>query len=322
MQPTEFSSSTHTQLVDKSVTLLQLKKYSPLLFYKILKSFENQLGLELKKIDLDSDFSSIQKDLQTTFLGQTFLYWFSDLTLMSSKKKKSDFISFLSSYQGPHKIIGCIDDQETVTILDGQIMQFEENYTADQAIKLHFLYEGQIDSNKSPKPEVVSYFLGKLYRYRKQYTIDQLCVLLEYSTLLGKNMDQFFQEWLDEIVISDVSLYAVSQYFFEKNPKKFFELFNQVRHIYSEPFWTSFFSEQLFKAYWFVVNKGQIPPEQKQMTFGLPFSFMKLDWKHHKKESLQQAHQKIYEVDLAVKSSSSSMELDLFCMQFFQGFKI
>jgi hypothetical protein len=314
MQQKEFSSSKHhTELVDKSVTLLHLKKYSPLLFYKILKNFEKEFRLGLKKIDLDQDLAIIQKDLQTTFLGQTFLYWFSDITLINSKKKKSDFISFVCSYQGPHKIIGCIDDQETITVSEGLIMEFEENYTADQAIKLHFLYDGQ-------KPEVISYFLGKLYRYLKQYTIDQLCVLLEYSTLLGKNMDQFFQEWLDEIVMSDVSLYAVSQYFFEKNPKKFFELFNQLRHIYSEPFWTTFFSEQLFKAYWYVVNKGQIAPEQKQMTFGLPFSFMKLDWKHHKKESLQQAHQKIYEVDLAVKSSNSAMELDLFCMQFFQGF--
>jgi hypothetical protein len=312
MQQKEFSSANHIQLVDKSVTLLQLAKYSPLLFYKVIKNFEKQLGLELKKIDLDQDLSLVQKDLQTTFLGQTFLYWFSDLTVLTSKKKKTDFISFITSYQGPHKIIGCIDDQEIIKLVDGQIIQFEENYTADQALKLYFLYDGQ-------KPEVISYFLGKLYRYRKQYTIDQLCILLEYSSLLGKNIDQFFQEWLDEIVISDVSLYALGQYFFEKNPKKFFELFNKVRHLYSDPFWTSFFSEQLFKAYWFVVNKGQIASEQKQMTFGLPFSFMKFDWKHHKKEALQIAHQRIYQVDLAFKSGGSGMELDLFCMQFFQG---
>jgi len=312
MQQKEFSSSMPIQLVDRSVVLLQLKKYSPLLFYKVLKNFEKEFSLELKKIDLDQDLSIIQKDLQTTFLGQTFLYWFSDISMMTSKKKKSDLLSFIASYQGPHKIIGCIDDQEIINISDGHVMEFEENYTADQAIKLHFLYEGQ-------KPEVISYFLGKLYRYRKQYTIDQLCILLEYSSLLGKNIDQFFQDWLDEIVVSDISLYAVSQYFFEKNPKKFFELFNQVRHLYSEPFWTSFFSEQLFKAYWFVVNKGQIAPEQKQMTFGLPFSFTKLDWKHHKKEALQKFHQKIYEVDLSIKSGGSGMELDLFCMQFFQG---
>ena len=312
MQQTE-TSIKHTEFLDRSVTLLRLKKYSPLLFYKLLKNFEKKLGLEIKKIDLDQDLSLIQIDLQTTFLGQTFLYWFSDLGLLSSKKKKADFLVFLTSYQGPHKIIGCIDSEQEINLKAGHIIEFQDTYSSEQILKLDFLYEGQ-------KPEVVSYFLAKLYRKRKQYSIDQLCILLEYASLLGKNIDQFFERWLDEIATSDVSLYAVSQYFFEKNPKKFFELFKQVRYQYSEPFWTSFFSEQLFKAYWFVVHKGQIPTEQKQMTFGLPFSFMKNDWKLHKKSTLQLAHQKIYEIDLAIKSGANDKQLDLFAMQFFQGF--
>jgi hypothetical protein len=312
MQQTETYSTKHLEFLDKSVTLLQLKKYSPLLFYKFLKNFEKKISLEIKKIDLEQDLSLIQKDLQTTFLGQTFLYWFSDLGLLSSKKKKTDFLNFLVTYNGPHKVIGSIDSEQEIKLENGRVIQFQDNYSSDQVLQLDFLYEGQ-------KPEVVSYFLAKLYRQRKQYSLEQLSMLLEYASFLGKNIDQFFELWLDEIVTSDVSLYVVSQYFFEKNPKKFFELFNQVRYQYSEPFWTSFFSEQLFKAYWFVAQKGQIAPDQKQMTFGLPFAFMKNDWKLHKKSSLQIAHQKIYEVDLAIKSGASEKQLDLFCMQFFQG---
>ncbi len=312
MQQTETYSTKHIEFLDTSVTLLQLKKYSPLLFYKILKKLEKKTGLEIKKIDLEQDLSLIQKDLQTTFLGQFFVYWFSDLALLSSKKKKTDFLNFVAQYSGPHKIIGCIEIEQEINLEHGQIIEFQDNYSSDQILKLDFLYEGQ-------KREVVSYFLAKLYRRRKQYSLEQLCILLEYATLLGKNIDQFFELWLDEIVTSDVSLYAVSQYFFEKNPKKFFELFNQVRYQYSEPFWTSFFSEQLFKAYWFVAQKGQIPQDQKQMTFGLAFSFMKQDWKLHKKSSLQIAHQKIYEIDLAIKSGADDKQLDLFVMQFFQG---
>lgn len=312
MQRIDAYSTKHIEFLDKSVILLQLKKYSPLFFYKILKNFEKKFSLEFKKIDLDQDLSLIQKDLQTTFLGQTFLYWFSDLSLITSKKKKTDFLNFLATYYGPHKIIGLIDLEQNISLENGQIVPFQDNYSSDQVLQLDFLYEGQ-------KPEVVSYFLAKLYRQRKQYSLEQLAILLEYASLLGKNIDHFFESWLDEIVTSDVSLYAVSQYFFEKNPKKFFELFNQVRYQYTDPFWTSFFSEQLFKAYWFVVQKGQIAPDQKQMTFGLPFAFMKNDWRLHKNSSLQIAHQKIYEVDLAVKSGANEKQLDLFCMQFFQG---
>lgn len=311
MQQAEFSIK-HTEFLDKAVILLELKKYSPLLFYKFLKSIEKKSGLEIKKIDLDQDLSSIQKDLQTTFLGQIFIYWFSDLSLVSAKKKKIDFLKFIADYQGPHKIIGSIEAEQVIDLKNGQIIQFQDNYSSDQVLKLDFLHEGQ-------KPEVVSYFLTKLYRKRKQYSLEQICMLLEYASLLGKNIDQFFEQWLDEIVTSDVSLYAVSQYFFEKNPQKFFELFNQVRYQYTEPFWTSFFSEQLFKAYWFIAHNGQIPIDQKQMTFGLPFSFIKNDWKLHKRSSLQIAHQKIYEIDLAIKSGASDKQLDLFAMQFFQG---
>lgn len=312
MQQSESYSTKHIEFLDRSVTLLQLKKYSPLVFYKILKKFEKQFSLEIKKIDLDQEVSLIQKDLQTTFLGQTFMYWFSDLGLVTSKKKKTDFLNFLTKYQGPHKVIGCLDSDQGLSLEHGQTIIFQDYYNYDQVLDLQFLHEDQ-------KPEVVSYFLSKLYRKRKQYSLEELSVLLEYASLLGKNIDHFFESWLNEIVASDVSLYAVSQYFFEKNPKKFFELFNQVRYQYSEPFWTSFFSEQLFKAYWFVAQKGQIAPDQKQMTFGLSFAFMKNDWRLHNKSSLQAAHQKIYEIDLAIKSGASDKQLDLFCMQFFQG---
>ena len=37
MQQQEFSASQHMQLVGKSVTLLRLSQYSPLLFYKVIK---------------------------------------------------------------------------------------------------------------------------------------------------------------------------------------------------------------------------------------------------------------------------------------------
>ncbi|MBI2345199.1 hypothetical protein HYV10_03995 [Candidatus Dependentiae bacterium] len=311
MQQAE-TSVKHTEFLDIPVVLLKIKKYSPLLFYKFLKNFEKKLSLDIKKIDLDQDLSLVQKDLQTTFLGQAFLYWFSDLSLISSKKKRSDFLNFIAVYQGPHKIIGCVELDEEVHLTHGKMIEFQDSYSSDQVLKLDFLYEGQ-------KVEVVSYFLAKLYRKRKQYSLDQLCILLEYASLLGKNIDQFFERWLDEIVASEVSLYAVGQYFFEKNPKKFFELFNQIRYQYTNPFWTSFFSEQLFKAYWFVVHNGQIAIEQKQMTFGLPFSFIKNDWRLHKKSSLLLAHQKIYEIDLAIKSGAGERQLDLFLMRFFQG---
>lgn len=322
MQLIDFNiHSTTLDIQNKSVILLQSKKHSPLLLYRFVKQLQVSSGLEVKKIDLDQDLGDIYCQLQTTFLGQTFLYWFPDLSSISSRKKRADLISYIAAYQGPHQLVGCVTIEEGVTLSNGLIIELQDSYSSDQVIKLTMLYDQSTDSMKlNQKPEITAYFIGKLYRYRKQYSIEQLCMLLDYAGVLGKNSEVFFESWLDQLVISDISLYWVSQLFFEKNAADFFEIWATVRPLYSDQFWTAFFSEQLFKAYWVIVWQARIAPEHKQITFGLPFSFLKQDWKLHRKDVLQQAHQKIYTVDLLLKSGGSTNRLDLFLVQFFQGF--
>lgn len=322
MQLIDFNAqSAAHDIQNKSVVLLQSKKYSPLLLHRFTAHLEIAFGLEVKKIEIDHDLADIYRQLQTTFLGQTFLYWFSDLTSISSKKKRADLIAYITAYQGPHRLVGCITEEIELALTNGVIVEVQDNYTSDQVVKLTMLYDQPTNSTKlSTKPEVTAYFIGKLYRYRKQYSAEQLCLLLEYAGVLGKNSDHFFSVWLDQLVVSDVSLYWVSQLFFEKKAAEFFDIWGEVRPLYSDQFWTSFFSEQMFKAYWVVSWQARIPPEHKAITFGLPFSFLKVDWKLHQKANLQEAHQKIYEVDLLLKSGGNTNRLDLFLVQFFQGF--
>jgi len=314
MQLIDFNiQNTAKEIQTKSVILLRAKKHSPLFLHRFVKHLQSSLELEVKKIDLDHDLSDIYPQLQTTFLGQTFLYWFPDLVTISSKKKRADLLAYIATYQGPHQLVGCVTDEQEIKLSNGLTIELQDSYTSDQVVKLTMLYGQQ-------KPEIIAYFIGKLYRYRKQYSVEQLSLLLDYAGVLGKNSEQFFSQWLDLLVVSDVSLYWVSQLFFEKKAAEFFEIWATVRPLYSDQFWTSFFSEQLFKAYWTVCWQARIAPEHKAITFGLPFSFLKHDWKLHQKAALQQAHQKIYEVDLLLKSGGSASRLDLFLAQFFQGF--
>jgi hypothetical protein len=53
------------------------------------------------------------------------------------------------------------------------------------------------------------------------------------------------------------------------------------------------------------------------MTYGLPFSFLKHDWKLYQACTLQQAHEKLYSVDIALKNSNSEYMLENFLLHFF-----
>lgn len=317
MEIIEFFAQTSSVLAENNLVLLFAgKSYSPLFFDRLLIFIQKKIDQPLKKINLESDLSEIQMSLHTTFLGQTQAYWFGDLSLISAKKKRSDWIKFVQTYQGPHRIIGFVSQEE----LDGSsnqnnslvLVSMQESYTSDQVRKIPILY-GAV------KPEVAVLFFTKLYRINKQYALDQICLLQDYAGLLGKNMDSFFDSWVEKLVVSDISLFYLSQLFFEKKAEEFFVKWSEVRPYYSDQFWTTFFSEQLFKSYFYVQINGRIPADQKQLSFGLPFSFMKQDWKLYTTFELQAAHQKMYEIDLALKSGGSQYRLDAFFALFFAG---
>ena len=103
----------------------------------------------------------------------------------------------------------------------------------------------------------------------------------------------------------------MAQLFFEKKADLFFVKWHQVRGYYSDQFWTVFFSDQLFKAYFFVKAQGRVDPAHKQMTYGLPFSFLKHDWKLYQFENLQQAHKQMYDIDIALKTGGSSAKREV-----------
>jgi hypothetical protein len=319
MQLTDFCAQSEKILAQQpSVILFKSKFYSPLSFAQILKWMQTlkirpaDAGFAaVQKLDLDQDFNQLTMQLHTTFLGQTNCFWFADLALLSSKKKRADWLLFLQTYHGPHQIIGWLAEDDAYPINSTTVLvSVPELYSSDQLSKLPFLY---IDH----KPEIAAYFFGRLYRTHKELSLEQLCLLQHYAGTIGKNMDLFFDQWLDQLIIGDISLFYVAQLFLQKRADLFFIEWHKVRGFYSDQFWTVFFSDQLFKAYFYVTVQGRIDPQDKAMTYGLPFSFLKTDWKLYQKESLLCAHEKLYEVDVALKTGGSTYLLDSFVTQFF-----
>ena len=312
MQFIDFCSK-YSQILSQepSVILFISKNYSTLAFEKILR----WLSLpSLQKLDFDADLSQIQMKLHTTFLGQTCTFWFGDLSFISSKKKRTDWLEFLQSYEGPHKIIGWLSQDDVCNFSNKKNIKIEVPEQIDREIvqKISVLYHEQ-------KPEVIAYFLGRLYRNYKEFSLEQLCFLLQYCNFLGKNTDIFFDAWIEKFIISDVSLFYLAQLFFEKKADEFFAQWHKVRDHYSDQFWTVFFSEQLFKAYFYVHAQGRVDQSQKQMTYGLPFSFLKYDWKLYQTSTLQQAHEQLYQIDIALKNGGNSFMLDGFLAKYLAG---
>src|SRR3990167_10542226 len=157
MQLIDFCAQAKELMAKKpSVLLFSSKTYAPLSFAKILQwlstSVVTQQGLNnsfpssstsiedpviekisFTKLDLDSDLDQLKMKLHTTFLGQTCTFWFGDLSLISWKKKRSDWLSFLQTYQGPHQIIGWLSDDDLCSVVSKQhvMIAVPELFTSD-----------------------------------------------------------------------------------------------------------------------------------------------------------------------------------------------
>lgn len=308
-----FNNVSSVKADGKPVICFTSEIYQPIFWEKIKHVIEKHIGESMQKFSPEQSFSDIQIRLETTFLGQQQWFWIGNLDSMSIAKKKAEFLQFLKNYTGPHRIVLCMLSQDgPLPVPTHDTYTIAHSYTNDQIKKFSIFYDDQ-------KPEIVAYFFSKIFSMKKEYSLDQLCLLKEYAGLLGNNMGQFFQDWMEKLIVSDVSLFYLSQLFFEKNGAEFFIQWHKIRTLYPDQFWTAFFSEQIFKAYFYVQYKGQVPQDQKQLTFGVPFSFLKHDWKMYSHKELQAAHQKIYEIDLSLKRNGSAYQLDTFCMSFFNG---
>ena len=88
---------------------------------------------------------------------------------------------------------------------------------------------------------------------------------------------------------------------------------------YPMTFWCAYWSEQLWRAYHarYYLDRQQMQ-QAKSIAYRLPFSYMQKDWKKSTLIELRNAHQWIYELDLAYKNNIETQAgIDLFFTKFF-----
>jgi hypothetical protein len=300
-----------------SVIVFQGSVFSHTFFMQIFDSIKKSLPVDFKTIDIQIGDFLWKSQLGTSFLGTHCIYWLGDISVLKAKQK-DDLINYLAAYQGPHKVIVFFDMKaEMLKSNFPTVVMMKDKYFFEDAKKLW----GMQDIQEAQKN--IS-FLNHLYKIKNSFTLDELCLLKNYQNLLTHDVKEFYETWVARLVTADSSLFTLSQLLFEKKEEAFLKLWLQMKPLYPEMFWISFWSDQLYRSYFFIAfSQEQNFAAVKQVSFGLSFSFMKQTYKQYELQELQDFHDALFTVDFSLKNGGSSYQIDQLFFDFFaHKFKI
>lgn len=287
------------------------KEYPLLLFsslWRALKRKNNRAPVRYLDIS-KQDYASVIAQLQVSFLGQHQCYWLADISIADAHNYKM-LEKYLIDYAGPNTVLFFTPQ----TIKNKNTDQKIEVILPDSLEMADALAVARLLDCNMP---AYTRFIQDLFKHIKTIPIDSFCLLLEYGSLIGGDTKSFFDDYLFTLVVPQQSLFTLSQYFFAKQEQQFFSYWAQLKDVYSPLFWCSFWSEQLWRAYHFInFTKQNNSTAARAMSFRLPFSFLKKDWHTIVPRDLQQAHERIYAIDHALKNGGDPGMLDLFYAQF------
>jgi len=279
------------------------------LFFNFLKK-QHQLTVSNLFINNVSDWQACQISLEMSFLGQRALYWLHELG--TDAKTKQNIYKYLAHYDGPHTILIFANQED---VLDDQ---------TNLKINLDLKTNKDLGNLVKILPSVNHFRILKFIKNMQdhlvtQLNIEQFCLLMQYGALV-RDIDEFDLKWVHQIIGSEHSLFTLSKHFLFRDSTAFYTLWAEVCDAYSEQFWIMFFSEQLFRAYWFIIyQKKQDFRLAKQIGFRLPFEFMKTGYNYIDPNVLKSGHDFLYQFDYQLKNGSTNLWLDLFLNKFFKG---
>lgn len=272
------------------------------IFLSLLIKLVKERNLSVQLLEIHDDFESNLNGLQVSFLGMSLIYVLDTRHL--DEKKKSFIINYAKNYKGPHFLIILVD-------------QIVNNLTFIELFRCTLIEYNQLFLLFYPSHmrKNNNYLRERVFQQVTNLSLDTACILMQYQIVLGNNITQFINEWIEEIVMPDRSLFTLSSYFFAKNSVLFWKYWDHIKYDYPDVFWTSFWSEQLFRSHGYLVYNKKKSNETKNISYRLPFSFIQKDYKKYTLPELAKAHNFLYQNDFHIKNGSSN-PLELFFLQF------
>jgi len=242
------------------------------------------------------ELALFKAELEQSFLGQQQVYWLIPSPIAHIKIKKETY-DILKTYQGPHTVICTISEADSgyfsgITCYDvpGTIRG------AALATLIPFLPLHYAEKKLS---YVHSIFATKIF------TLNDSCMILFHLEYMPIQDTHTVHTYLQRLLQHDGSLFHLADLFFKHQWSLFFPRWEQLYPLYSDMFWLSFWSDQVWRAYYvhvFLAQKNM--QEARKISYRLPHSYIGGVWRRNNTIMLYDFYRKLYFFDTRVKKGS------------------
>lgn len=290
-------------------------KTYPLLFFSHIISFLHRSCVSIHRLDVvDSDIGLVKAQLSTAGFGGQSLYWLNNFHALTAKKQQ-EWLVYLQSYSGPHKILFFCDDAHSGAYRSNdqmKIITIPDAITLQEYPLIRFLVQGSSLQKSS--------FASGIAQHTQSLSLDSACLFAHYEVVVGNNGNDFFAYWIAHIIEPSSSLFLLTQHLFSKKTKLFFAQWVYNAENYTPPFWATFWADQVWRAYIYCdLMKQKKYDEAKRAQYKLPYSFINRDWSNYSLRELQKAHHFLSDMDFSLKNGGSEIGLELFYSNFFEN---
>jgi hypothetical protein len=292
----------------------------PILFFRKLTDFakeKNIINIESLRVKNKKELWEI---LKQSFLGETSFYWLGDVEAIKKGKgtalrgNEPCLAEILSLYKGPHSIAFFLSRDQKISLSIKKrmiVVDIGNNFSFMETKKIFSFFKQNLDQDKT-------ILLREIFSSIDRISLDHICMLINYFSVTGRQSIDRLKQKIAAIIDSPLSLSSLAKTFFRQEKEKFFSLWSECNDQYSVPFWTAYWSEQIWRAHFAVkFLKQNNFPAAKRISFRLPPSFIKYDWRKCSINQLKGAYDMLYDIDFAFKRGSTFCSLDLFYSKYF-----
>lgn len=213
------------------------REYPLTFFYQLILFFKKN-GLNIESTSCTgTDIGSIKALLSTMSFSGTTVYYLEGFSALAAKKQQ-ELLEYLRLYTGPHRIVLFSDNApvgsppSALSDVGMNVIALPEEIAPRDFSLVRFLV--------SDKPQDKTDFSPKLAMKADGLSLDSACLFAHYEVLLGRGVEDFFDQWITHLIEPTSSLFILSQHFFSRKNKQFFRQWAKMSELYMPPFWATF----------------------------------------------------------------------------------